>query len=75
MRGGALIQPIAMEVGTPVKVTNVINRVNFCGCRLRGFICVKVEHRLLPQVADKALTTLSWTTALTCDRFLSVQKT
>jgi hypothetical protein len=32
MRGGALIQPIAMEVCTSVKVTNVINHANFGGC-------------------------------------------
>jgi hypothetical protein len=41
MRGGALIQPIAIEVCTSVKVTNVINRVNFCGCSLRGLAAVK----------------------------------
>jgi hypothetical protein len=38
MRGGALIQPIAIEVCTSVQVTNVINHVNFCGCRLRGLV-------------------------------------
>jgi hypothetical protein len=41
MRGGALIQPIVMEVCTSVKVTNVINRVNFCGCSLRGLASAK----------------------------------
>jgi hypothetical protein len=41
MRGGALIQPIAMEVCTSVKVTNVINHANFCGCRLRGLVSAK----------------------------------
>jgi hypothetical protein len=41
MCGGALIQPIAMEVCTSVSVTNVINRVNFCGCRLRGLVSAK----------------------------------
>jgi hypothetical protein len=41
MRGGALIQPIAMEVGVSVWVINVINRANFCGCRLRGLVCAK----------------------------------
>jgi hypothetical protein len=41
MRGGAHIQPIAMEVCTSVKITNVINRVNFCGCSLRGLTSVK----------------------------------
>jgi hypothetical protein len=37
--GGAHIQPIAMEVCTSVQVTNVINRVNFCGCSVRGLVC------------------------------------
>jgi hypothetical protein len=41
MREGALIQPIAMEVCTSVEVTNVINRVNFCGCSLRGLVSAK----------------------------------
>jgi hypothetical protein len=41
MRGGAHIQPIAMEVCTSVYVTNAINRVKFCGCRLRGFVSAK----------------------------------
>jgi hypothetical protein len=41
MREGALIQPIAMEVRTSVKVTNVMNRANFGGCRLKGLVCAK----------------------------------
>jgi hypothetical protein len=41
MRGGALIQPIAIEVCTSVWVTNGINRVNFCGCRLRSLASAK----------------------------------
>jgi hypothetical protein len=41
MRGGALIQLIAMEVCTSVKVTNIINRVNFCGCSLWGLVSAK----------------------------------
>jgi hypothetical protein len=41
MRGGALIQPIAMEVCTSVYVTNVINRVNFCVGSLRGLASAK----------------------------------
>jgi hypothetical protein len=39
--GAPYIQPIVMEVCTSVKVTNVINRVNFCGCRLRGLVSAK----------------------------------
>jgi hypothetical protein len=38
---GALIQPIAMEVCTFVKVTNVINHANFGGCMLRGLVSAK----------------------------------
>jgi hypothetical protein len=41
MRGGALIQPITMEVRTSVYVTNVINRVNFSGCSLGGLVSAK----------------------------------
>jgi hypothetical protein len=41
MRGGALIQPVTVEVCTSVEVTNLINRVNFCGCSLRGLVCAK----------------------------------
>jgi hypothetical protein len=36
MRGSALIQPIAIEIGTSVQVPNVIYHANFCGYRLRG---------------------------------------
>jgi hypothetical protein len=46
MRGGALIQPIAMEVCTFVKVTNVINHANFGGCMLRGLVSAKGQFRL-----------------------------
>jgi hypothetical protein len=41
MRGGALIQPIAMEVCIFVKVTNVINHAKFGGCVLRGLVSAK----------------------------------
>jgi hypothetical protein len=41
MRGGALIQPIVMEVCTFVKLTNIINLVNFGDCRLRGLVSGK----------------------------------
>jgi hypothetical protein len=41
MRGGALIQPIAMEVCTSVWVTSFINDVNFRGCSLRGLVSAK----------------------------------
>jgi hypothetical protein len=36
-----LIQPIAMEVCTFVKVTNVVNLASFGGCVLMGLVCVK----------------------------------
>jgi hypothetical protein len=56
-----------MEVGTSVKVTNVINHANFGGCRLRGWFLRRVEYRLFPQEADMALTTLPCATALVCE--------
>jgi hypothetical protein len=41
MRGGAFIQPIAMEVATWVYVPNVINRGSLCGFRWRGLVSAK----------------------------------
>jgi hypothetical protein len=41
MCGGALLQPIAMEVCTFVQVTNLINRANLCGCRIKGLVSAK----------------------------------
>jgi hypothetical protein len=38
MHGGALIGPIATEVCTDVKITNVITRANFGGCMFRGLV-------------------------------------
>jgi hypothetical protein len=41
MRGGALIQPIAMEVRVNVEATNVINHANFGGYLLRDLVYAK----------------------------------
>jgi hypothetical protein len=41
IREGALIQPIAMEVCSCVRVTNVINHADFVGCLLWGLVCAK----------------------------------
>jgi hypothetical protein len=48
IRGGALIQPIAMDVCTSLWVTNVIIRVNFCGCSLRGLVSAKGRIQAFP---------------------------
>jgi hypothetical protein len=48
MRGGALIQPIAVEVCTSVQISNVINHANFCGCRLRDLVSVKGRIQAFP---------------------------
>jgi hypothetical protein len=39
--GGALIQPIAMEVYKFVTITNVINRIICGGCMLKGLVSAK----------------------------------
>jgi hypothetical protein len=41
MRGGAHIQPIAMEVCALVEVTNVTNNANFDGSMLSGLVSAK----------------------------------
>jgi hypothetical protein len=41
MRGGTLIQPIAMEICTFLKVANVISQANIDDCRLRGLVSAR----------------------------------
>jgi hypothetical protein len=67
MRGGALIQPIAMKVCTFVKIINGNNRANFGGCILRGLAATKDRIRLHRSEVDMALTTLPCATALAYD--------
>jgi hypothetical protein len=46
MRGGAVIQPIAMEAGMIVTVINIINHANFDGCMLRGLVSAKGQSEV-----------------------------
>jgi hypothetical protein len=41
MRRGALIPPISVVVCTAAKVTNLINRANVDGCRLKVLVTAK----------------------------------
>jgi hypothetical protein len=67
MRGGALIQPIAMELSTLVEVTNIINRAKDDGCMLRGLVGVKGRSWAFLWEAGMTLTTAPCAAALVCD--------
>lgn len=68
MRGGVLIQPIAMEVGAFVKVTNVMKHANFAACMLKGLVSAKGPIFVFFSVGScHGLTTVSCARALACN--------